>query len=182
MKLAKYILLLLFWTLISLKSMAQESKTFKNAVVVELAGNGLVYSFNYERHSKKDIYLRFGVSMWRIIENQTEKSITVMSYPISLNHLINLGNQKHYLDTGIGVMNLITTGNLVEYKGLTNYYLNPFVNLGYRYSPSKNSFTYKIGFSPFWGTKSWFHPTNQGFQPLGNNIQIWGYLGIGYRF
>ena len=161
---------------------AQESYNYKNAVIFELGGNGLVYSVNYERFLTKNINTRVGLSFWRIIENQTDKSMTVMSYPLSFNYLINMSGQKHFIEAGIGAMNLVTTGDLVEYKGVTNYYLNPFLNLGYRFRSTKNRLLYRVGLSPFLGTKSFTNPTEQSFQPLGSKIQFWGYLGIGYSF
>ncbi len=182
MKFNKSILFILASLLIGLRTNAQDSTNYKNAVTFELGGNGLTYSFNYERHLTKNFNTRIGFSFWKIIENQTEKSMTIMSYPVSLNYWLNIRNQKHFLETGIGVMNLVTSGNLVEYKGVVNYYLNPFVNLGYKYEPLNNKLNYKIGFSPFIGTKALTNPSEQGFQPLGNKIQIWGYIGVGFNF
>lgn len=168
--------------LLALNAYAQESTRFKHAVGLELGGNGLAYSLQYERHFTANLHARAGFSVWQIAERQTDKSMTIMSYPISCNYLFNLGGQQHAVETGIGVMNLVTSGDLVEYKGVVNYYLNPFVNAGYRYSPLNRRLIYKIGLSPFIGTKSWTNPTEQGFRPLGSAVQIWGYVGLGYRF
>lgn len=176
------ILSILTLLLISLSSNAQDVSNYKNAVMLEIGGNGFIYSVNYERFLSKNINGRAGFSGWKIIENQTNKSMIVISFPISFNYLINLSNQKHFIETGIGVMNLITSGDLVEYKGVTNYYLNPFINLGYIYKPTKNRLSYRAGLSPFLGTKSFINPAKQSFQPLGSKMQIWGYIGIGYRF
>lgn len=173
------ILTLLF---ISIETNAQDSANYKNSVMLEIGGNGLAYSVNYERFLSNKFNLRAGVSFLKIIENQTDKSIIFMSYPISFSYLINLNNQKHYIETGVGTMNLVTSGDLIEYKGVTNYYVNPFLNLGYRYEPSKSRFLYRIGLSPFLGTTSLTNPTEQGFRPLGSEIQVWGYIAIGYMF
>jgi len=177
MKLKLNILFIILFFVLTLQ--AQEHK---NSLGIELGGGGLAYSINYERHVSDKISSCLGFSFLNIVERQTEKTLTVMSYPISVNYLINLSRQKHFLETGIGAMNLITSGDLVEYKGVSNYFLNPFVNLGYRYAPTNNRWVYKIGLSPFLGTKSLTHPTAQGFMLLGNEIQIWGYVGMGYRF
>lgn len=181
MKLYAYFLSILTLILVSLKTNAQDSSYCKNAAVFEIGGNGLTYSFNYERFVSKKFNARAGFSIFKIIENQTDKSMIVMSYPISFNYLINLSKQKHFIETGLGVMNLITSGDLVEYKGVTNYYLNPFLNFSYRFEPTKNRFLYRIGLSPFLGTTSLTNPTEQGFQPLGNKVQIWGHIGVGYK-
>lgn len=181
MKFDKFKWLILGLLFLGLKSNAQDSFNYKNAVIVEIGGNGLAYSVNYERFLTDNLNSRVGFSVWKIIENQTDKSLTVMSYPISFNYLIKLGSQKHFLETGIGVMNLVTSGNLVEYNEITNYYLNPFLNLGYQ-CQAKNRIIYRVGLSPFFGTKSLTNPTEQGFYPLNSKIQIWGYFGIGYKF
>ncbi len=154
----------------------------KNSLGIELGGGGLAYSINYERHITEKIISRFGFSFLNIIERQTEKTLTIMSYPISVSYLINLSGKKHFLETGIGAMNLVTTGDLVEFKGVSNYFLNPFVNFGYRYASTSNPWVYKIGLSPFLGTKSLTNPTDQGFLLFGSATQIWGYVGLGYRF
>lgn len=167
---------------VGLHSYAQTVKSTHNAIVLDIGGNGLAYSINYERTLSSSFHLRAGVSFWKMHEIQTEKSLLVMAYPISINHLINLSHQKHFIETGVGIMNLITTGDLVEYKGITNYYMNPFANLGYRYLPAKNRMVYRAGLSPFLGTKSLTNPTEQGFQPTGSKVQLWGYVGIGFRF
>ncbi len=182
MKLHLFNLLILMILFVNLRTNAQDSCFNKNAVLMEIGGNGLLYSINYERFVSKNLNAKVGNSFFKIIEKQTDKSMIVMSYPISFNYLINLSKQNHFIETGVGVMNLITSGDLVEYNSVTNYYLNPFLNLGYRYKPTKNRFLFRIGFSPFLGTKSITNPTDQRFQPLGSKVQIWGYTGIGYRF
>jgi len=174
--------LLLILVSLSLKCFAQDSSSLKNGLSVEVGGNALLYSVNYERNLSTKAVAKGGMSIWKVIENQTNKSLTIMCYPVSFNYLFHLRTPKHAIETGMGVMNLITSGNLVEYKGVTNYYINPFLNVGYRYSPAKNPFWYGVGLSPFLGTKSLTHPTEQGFLPLGNNVQLWGYLRIGYAF
>jgi hypothetical protein len=182
MKLYTLIFSILTLLFVGLRTNAQDSGNYKNAVMFEIGGNGLAYSVNYERFLRKNFNARAGFSLFNIIESQTDKSMIIMSYPISCNYLINIGRQKHFIETGIGLMNLITSGDLVDYKGVTNYYLNPFLNFGYRYEPTKNRLLYRVGLSPFLGTKSLTNPTEQGFQPLGSIVQIWGYMGIGYKF
>jgi hypothetical protein len=177
MKLKLRILLII--TIFVVTMQAQERK---NSIGFEFGGGGLAYSINYERHINEKFISRIGFSFLNITERQTEKTLTVMSYPISVSYLINLSGQKHFLETGIGAMNLFTTGDLVEFKGVSNIFLNPFVNLGYRFASTSNPLIYKIGLSPFLGTKSLTNPSSQGFQLFGSESQIWGYVGLGYRF
>ena len=159
-----------------------KAQTSKNSVVFELGGNGFGYSINYERYFVSNVNGRVGFSFFYVRENQTEKTLSVMSYPISTNYLFDIGGEKHFIETGIGVMNLLTSGDLVEYKGVTNFYINPFLNLGYRYRSQEKKITFKAGITPFYGTKSLTNPTEQGFSPFGSRFQIWGVVGIGFNF
>ena len=158
------------------------AQTSPNAIIFDLGGNGLLYSLNYERSLTENLNARFGLSFLEIRERQTEKTLAVMSFPVSANYLFKLRSSQHCIESGIGVMNLLTNGDLVESQGVTRFFFNPFVNLGYRYHPVQKGLTYRAGLSPFYGTKSLIDPTEQGFSPFGSRIQVWGYLGIGYHF
>lgn len=179
MRLQLHLATVMVAVMITGKAQAQEDQ---NAVFFELGGNGLAYGFHYDRHIDYNIHGRAGFSIFRVIENQTEKSLLVMSFPLSFNYRYDLSQGKHFLEGGLGIMNLVTTGDLVEYQGITNYYLNPFINAGYLYKPPGQKWIYKAALTPFLGTKSVTNPTEQGFQPFGNAFQIWGTLGVGYHF
>lgn len=182
MKTLKLIAVILVSIFFLTPTKAQHTKSFKNTVALDLGGNGLVYSINYERDVNTFSNMRVGFSFWKILENQTDNSLSVMAFPISYNFLFDLKDNTHFLETGPGLMNLITYGNLTEFKGATNVYLNPFVNIGYAYRSPEKKMSYRAGLSPFLGTKSLTNPTFQGFRPLGAEIQLWGYVGVGVRF
>lgn len=152
----------------------------KNALFMEAGGGGLIYSLNYERTFKYNLAGRAGISFLQIRENQTEKTLNLMSFPLSLSYLQNLRGNVHFVEFGIGVMNLYTDGDLVEYKGARDFFVNPFAIAGYRYKPKGKRWDLRAGLTPFIGTKSLSNPTEQGFQPFGSKIQLWGSLGIGY--
>lgn len=158
------------------------AQAYKNSLNIELGGGGLAYSINYEHFFSKKFAPRIGMSFLHIRERQTEKSLVVMSFPVSLHYLQNIHNEAHFLEAGFGTMNLITTGDLVEYKGVTDIFLNPFIHLGYRYRPAQKRWNFLIGFTPFYGIKSITNPTEQGFRPFGSKVQLWGTIGVGYNF
>ncbi len=105
-----------------------------------------------------------------------------MSIPLSISYLQNIYKQKHYFEVGLGTMDLITSGDLVEYKGVTDIFFNPYLIAGYRYRPIDKNWNFKLSFTPFYGTKSLTNPTDQGFRPFGSKFQAWGNLGVGYSF
>ena len=158
------------------------AQQFKNALNLEIGGTGLVYSVGYERFVKNNFSISLGTSYLTVNEKQTEKNLKIMSFPISTSSFINIGNKRHFAEVGVGVMNLITNGNLIEFKGETNHYLNPYLKLGYRFIPTQNRWQYKVMITPFWASKSSINPTQQGFRLTGGVYQIWGGMALGYRF
>ncbi len=151
----------------------------RHSISFELGGRGLIYSINYEYKFVDDFVVSAGISFFHLMESETDKSSELMSFPISIGYLLELG-EGHYTEFGLGIMNLINTGDLVEYSGNTDYFMNPTVSVGYRYQPQDSRWIFKALATPFLGTKS---PTNNegtAFQPLGSVFQIWGGLSVGY--
>jgi len=167
---------------ISLLVVQLQGQELKNSFTIEIGGGGLVYSINYENLVNQKIVARAGLSYFLLIENQTEKTLNVITVPLSVSYLLNISRKKHFLEMGIGTMDLITSGDLVEYKGVTDFFINPFLIAGYRYRPIDKKWTFKISLTPFYGTKSLTNPTDQGFMPFGSKIQLWGTIGMGYNF
>jgi len=153
-----------------------------HALTFEIGGGGLLYSLNYEHNIKQNFVARAGISFLQIKEKQTEKFLKVMSIPLSFSYLKNIYLDKHFLEVGVGIMDLMTSGDLVEYKGTTDIFLNPYLIAGYRYRPIAKEWNFILSFTPFYGTKSLTNPTEQSFQPFGKKLQIWGNIGVVYNF
>jgi len=162
-----------------MKLPAQE---LNNSLTLELGGGGLAYSINYEHLIKQKFIVRAGLSYISILENQTDKTMNLVTIPLSLSYLQNIKSNKHFIELGLGTMDLITSGNLVEFKGVTNVFINPYFIAGYRYWPTNRKWNFKISLTPFYGSKSLTNPTDQGFMPLGSKIQWWGAIGTGFNF
>lgn len=158
-----------------------QAQDLKNSITIELGG-GLAYSINYENLIQQKFVARAGFSYLLIKENQTEKTLNIVTIPLSINYLQNIKRNKHFIEIGVGTMDLITSGDLVEYKGITDVFINPYLIAGYRYRPIDEKWSFKLSLTPFYGTKSLTNPTDQGFMPLGSQIQMWGTVGIGYNF
>ena len=90
-------------------------------------------------------------------------------------------NNQHGLEFGLGTMNLLTNGNLVEYKGTTDFFVNPNLVLAYRYRPQAGAWWIRAAFTPYYGTSSITNPEVTSFQAFGSRFQPWGGLGFGYN-
>jgi hypothetical protein len=161
---------------------SQAQQLAPQAITLEIGGLGLSYSPNYEHRLGNHFVARASFSFLHIKEKQTGKSNELLSFPVSLSYLKGIGAGSHFAEFGIGTMNLLSTGNLVEYQGITDFFLNPGLILGYRYLPSESPWSLKASFTPFLGTESLTQPGEKAFSPFGGRLQPWGGIGIGYSF
>ena len=74
----------------------------KNTVYMEMAGVGLLYSFNYERNITDKITARVGYSAVPIGDD----GISVNSIPIMANYLLGGGNHKLAVSGGVSMISL----------------------------------------------------------------------------
>jgi len=177
----KSIFILIIISLFSIHALKAQ-QIARQAITLEIGGLGLSYSLNYEHRLGNKFIARAGLSFLHIEEKQTGKANELLSFPVSLSYLKNIGGSSHFAEFGIGTMNLLSTGNMVEYQGITDFFLNPGLVLGYRYLPQDSRWSLKAAFTPFYGTKSLTNPGEKAFSPLGGRLQPWGGLGVGYRF
>jgi hypothetical protein len=132
------------------------------SVYAELWGAGITYSINYDfRFDKNDINswgMRMGAGA--LASSSTEYSERLLTVPVQLNKL--LGKERHFLELGGG-------GTLVYFRGRSlspgsefvnkdyNFFLDfentpalvGTLNVGYRYIPKANGFTFRTNLSPY---------------------------------
>ncbi|MBT7423465.1 MAG: hypothetical protein HN782_04595 [Candidatus Marinimicrobia bacterium] len=84
----------------------------KNTVYMEMAGVGLLYSFNYERNITDKITARIGYSAVPIGDD----GVSVNSIPIMANYLLGGGNHKLALSGGVSMISLDAD---TEFGGVT---------------------------------------------------------------
>ncbi len=143
----KKLILSLTLAAISLISYAQTvNSSFENSVIkhhsvfVELGGNSLIYSLNYDYSfatSEKLIFnAGLGVSYFNLSintfpEQDMKDRLHIPIFTPQINFLS--GKEKHYLEYGL-------------------FYSLPMNNLGvragYRYQPNKGGFLFRAGFTP----------------------------------
>jgi hypothetical protein len=132
----------------------EEPRKAHNVIFLELGGNGLVYSINYERLiDETDFSLRVGASYISIGASSggSTASASLMTFPVLGNYY--LGGKNHKLQLGAGLTFMqITVGagggksGLVEASGFVPA---PTAVIGYRYIPARGGFAFSVGFTPF---------------------------------
>ena len=137
-----------------------QSVNAKNAIYVELGGNGLLYSVNYDHRFNTDWSARGGI-MYASID---DFSLTIV--PLLANYLV--GN-NHMLEIGAGVayigINVKVDGE--EFFNVSGSDIAGTGNIGYRYQNVDGGFVFRIGFTPLF--------SQHGFTP-------WAGLSLGYAF
>ena len=159
----------------------------RHSVGLEIGGPGLVYTVNYQYHFNSKWSGRLGTGFLRIQENETEKSLNFFVIPLELKHSFDLSqNGAHLLILGLGLQNIIGSGDIVSNESQMDVFINPFLSLGYQFN-FKNGLYLQANFTPFYGTRSLTRESGffELYDPLvidGTTIHIWGGIGFGYRF
>lgn len=130
----------------------------RKSVYFEIAGNGGVGSFNYEKHlikkNNNEFTWRMGLSLAPIDKNNG----TGIVFPLMINSLI--GKNVHKLELGLGQgITFTTKGGLFA---LTT------AAIGYRYQAESKKWFYRVTYTPLISYLVDFQ------------IQQWGGISIGY--
>jgi hypothetical protein len=139
----------------STKLLAQidaEPKVAKNAVYLEIGGNGMFYSFNYDRvFYQKGAFksaARAGVSLFPV--NIIGKNYLAYILPLEVTAM--LGRSKHHLEIGTGVSPYLAPatnrGFDPEFERYRVAAIMPF-RLGYRYQKKEGGFFFRAAYTPF---------------------------------
>ena len=144
---------------------ADASDVAKNAINVELGGNGFLYSLNYERKVMDDLGVRIGFSQLSLSADSTDPSgvtgkveWSITMIPITVNYLLRSKGSNHSLELGAGVTPIFVsvTGNVSDgTKPLIDFGAEgtawvPSGVFGYRYEPYDGGFQFRIGLSPMY--------------------------------
>jgi hypothetical protein len=156
----------------------------KNAVYMELLGNGFAYSLNYERLLLRDNLMtmrgRIGVTPGFV---NLFKGIAI---PLEVNACF-IENRGHALETGIG-FTWFNGKSRYRNKDLELITSQPFnavslsVRVGYRYQLPGRGPVFRAGFLPTFSVFSPDEVRNNSFLPFGKPFTPWGGLSAGYVF
>jgi hypothetical protein len=142
----------------------ETAPTARNAFYIELLGNGLLYSVNYDRLFADQISGRVGLMV--IGAANDSSAAAVIAAPIMANYLFGRGNS--HFEAGIGVT--VMTGAVENVEGIEDEGFSGAVGtatLGYRYQRPGGGFVFRAGLTPFFG---------------GGGILPWFGLSFGYGF
>lgn len=136
----------------------------KNAFYVELLGNGLLYSVNFDRLVTPHVSARGGLMFMRAEDNE-ENSVEVAVAPVVVSYLFGEGNGRFEAGLGVG----LATATIDEVDWDTDKANGVYGTgvLGYRYQPLKGGVVFRAGLTPIF--------TTDQFTP-------WFGLSVGYAF
>ncbi|MFQ5865286.1 MAG: hypothetical protein ACE5IW_08680 [bacterium] len=147
-------------------SFAQSARTDHNSIYLELLGNGILYSINYDRMFSESICGRIGIMYIPTGEVDGEENVNVTIVPVTANYLV--GKGKHKLELGLGALFVFADRDFDEQGGAVDEQgVAGTATFGYRFQPLNGGFVFRIGFTPIF--------TDNGFAP-------WGGLSFGYGF
>ncbi len=158
---------LIILLVVSALAFSQEKKIKSNILYVELLGNGLFSSLNYEGMISNNFSARIGVGFWYDYSVSNSGSHHDLGFdPLAmLNYLIEIyGN--NYIELGGGVLIATTTFTIGDTFGPSSFTIVPTTAIGYRYSPNDGGFFISAAFDMF----------------ISSGIFPWGGVGLGYRF
>jgi hypothetical protein len=157
---------------------APAARTAHNSIYIELAGNGGIYTVNYDRLVNEHFSVRAGLGYMALgasasstsggTTTTASASVSMLAIPVIANFL--LGNANHKLELGGGLTLFKMTGTSSTFDGVASgTAFAPVGTLvaGYRYVPADGGFTFRIGFTPLVSTED--------FMP-------WGGISFGYLF
>jgi hypothetical protein len=144
----------------------------KNAVFFELGGNGILYSFNYERQFNNQLLGRIGISYFS----------NDLQIPLTFGKLF--GEEKHHFEvsSGITYQNQLMNDNYDYGYYYTDWepvrknvmFLTGFV--GYRFQKPEGHFLFRAGLTPLFEIYDSVNKASPGV------LFIWGGLSFGHRF
>jgi len=136
----------------------------KNAFYVELGGNGIFYSVNFDRLLTPHVAARAGLMFFRA-EDEVSNSVAVVVAPVVVSYLFGEGNSHFEAGLGAGLATAsIDDVDWDEDFGQTVYGTGV---LGYRYQPKTGGVVFRAGLTPVF--------TSNDFAP-------WVGVSVGYAF
>lgn len=160
------LLSILFLGFTRLHAQDLETREQGKAFYLELFGNGLTYSFNYDQRFQQrldGLGFKAGASFLSL------GGSSIGTVPIGLNYL--LGNNGKYFEMGMGSTFIFGGGNtdfaVGDGQSLDTYLLGT-MTFGYRSEPTDGGFLFRANVTPIFGSF--------GFYPF------YGGISVGYAF
>jgi hypothetical protein len=141
-----------------------DQPTAKNAFYVELGGNGIFYSVNFDRLLTPRVAARAGLMFMRA-EDEVSNSVEVAVAPVVVSYLF--GEGSSHFEAGLGVGLATASIDDVDFGGDSDRGVYGTGVLGYRYQPKTGGVVFRAGLTPLFTT---------------NDFTPWIGLSFGYAF
>ena len=148
----------------------------KNTIYVELGGNAILYSINYDRlfniSNKFKLSSRLGIHYTNKVPLQYYRTFCI---PVEVSGLYSFFGRKHFIEIGTGL------SYFNSYDRITNHtedILIVALRLGYRFQNPEGGFFFKLGFVPLY---DWLVINPDPAVPH-HTWLFSGGLGLGYTF
>lgn len=128
---------------------AIDQPTAKNAFYVELGGNGIFYSVNYDRLITPKVAARAGLMFMRA-EDEVSNSVEVAVAPVVVSYLFGEGNS--HFEAGLGVGLATASIDDVDFGEDFDRTVYGTGVLGYRYQPKAGGVVFRAGLTPVFTT------------------------------
>lgn len=147
--------LLLSGTAFSSAAQAQEALSrhrggdfARNSIFVEVLGNGLLYSLNYDHKIFNHLSARLGGMYVGGLESEdVGEDISLLFVPVMANYLVGNGNSR--LEIGAGITFGHAGGDWDGLGEVSGGGVTAFTStIGYRLQPVDGGFLFRIGFTP----------------------------------
>lgn len=152
---------------------AQAARTANNAVYLELGGNGLLYSLNYERVLPSDVAFRGGFGYLSVSATAGDGSgnASVLMIPLTFSYL-GIGGGSARFELGAGAtfarFSASASSGFGDDIKAGAFVPVPTGIVALRLAPPGGGFNFKLAYTPFWnGDIGFFH---------------WGGLALGAGF
>jgi hypothetical protein len=119
----------------------------RNAVFVELLGNGGIYSLNYERMLTGQLGLRVGYAAWNSpFWSEVTPPNRYQTVPVTMSYLLGRGERKLELGGGI----TFGHGRFDRSSGRDFSFRTLTAIVGYRSQPREGGYLFRVGVTPFY--------------------------------
>ncbi len=143
----------------------------QNAVYVELLGNGLVYSINYDRFISPNSSIRAGIGYIGLSASaptdngdgtvsNNNVSASLLTIPITFNYFLGSHDEKGRLSSskfelGLGII-FIDAGESFGAISAAGVGVGGTATVGYRYQSYDGGFVFRVGFTPVFALSAFF--------------------------
>ena len=136
-----------------------------NTFFVELGGNAVVYSLNYERFFTPKLGVRVG-GMYLMGDDDAGTEVGIGLFPVMATYLLGAGNSHFETGAGIGIATAgVDETDVGEDWGDSAVYAT--ATLGYRYQKPEGGVIFRAGFTPIIAS---------------GTIVPWAGVSVGYAF